>query len=270
MIPYSNTVGETFGLRNIGSNCYLNSLVQVLLSIPAFCETVIKKKNKSRLYSLLYLLIIGKEKDTRGILQELINLQKNNRAYQLKFNSQEDAFEGFKLIINELKLESLFNIRHKQRIFCSVCKHQIIVPAKTCAPEIFMNMNVNTNVQEYIKENYNFPDGYKCENCESRNDNSPVIMQRYNLAMLSSVIVLSFSKTLISPEFPNKLFFKSTDNKNLVYKLIAVIQHFGTQHGGHYTATAIRGELYNFNDSRVSRVPEFPKANVYLAFYHLL
>jgi hypothetical protein len=45
--------------------------------------------------------------------------------------------------------------------------------------------------------------------------------------------------------------------ENLIYDCYAVSNHFGGMGGGHYTAFAKNGDKwYEFDDSRVSRVPD--------------
>ena len=62
----------------------------------------------------------------------------------------------------------------------------------------------------------------------------------------------------------------SGEGGGAVYDLVGVINHFGVASGGHYTAYAqTRGEWYEFNDSRVSRVSS-PSCIVTKAAYVLV
>ncbi|OHT00047.1 hypothetical protein TRFO_33332 [Tritrichomonas foetus] len=61
-------------------------------------------------------------------------------------------------------------------------------------------------------------------------------------------------------------------NNNYVYKLVAVSQHIGSLHGGHYTAQCMReNEWFTFNDRLVQKsnfvANEIASDKAYLLFY---
>ena len=61
----------------------------------------------------------------------------------------------------------------------------------------------------------------------------------------------------------------------ILYDCVAICNHFGTRHGGHYTAHAIRGDTwFHFNDDKKPEVVQSPQdrigeanKNAYMLFY---
>ena len=62
---------------------------------------------------------------------------------------------------------------------------------------------------------------------------------------------------------------KERDEKYINYKLVSIINHSGSQNGGHYWANCLRnGSIYNLNDSSVSTGSFTPTREAYMLFYH--
>lgn len=219
---------QVFGLQNNGAVCYLNSLVQAILSLPAFVKKMIDHTDEFRdgdadfgvaMLNLLskYQPQINRRNEVNfekiksdNVYQILKEIQKkrsaDNHTTTLHTGAQEDVFEGFKFLIECLgdPFPDIFNIRHSTIIKCKNCGSDHRSNNDSCPPNIFFNMseqnpeiqkNLNTqeNVQNYIKTHMLYPEDYKCEKCNIKNTSTTrMIRQFYTLCRLSSVIVLSF------------------------------------------------------------------------------
>ena len=99
------------GFYNLGSTCYLNSFIQILIHIPGFILKLKEYKDKIKKNSLLYWLFNVAEKPSKENLYELrAQFIKNNSNY--KYHRQEDSqefgTEFLKTINKELSELNLF------------------------------------------------------------------------------------------------------------------------------------------------------------------
>lgn len=230
-----------FALNNTGTLCYLNSLIQALVSCPAFVKTILdyedefksaKDKLGVKLLELINRHIVPvpitaayskiKVDTTEPILRDLQSARKGTGHTQtLGTNTQEDVFEGMKLMIESLgdilqprtqpqvvsvvnNFQDMFNVRYKLIIRCRACGSKRDVGADSCLPDITINMSESNpllqeslstqeQVEQYITLHMQYPDDYKCEACSIKN--TPTvhkIQQFYTLARVSSIICMSF------------------------------------------------------------------------------
>jgi ubiquitin C-terminal hydrolase len=149
-------VPDVCGFMNSGVICYLNTLVQTLLSLPAFNEHMLVNKStfvtaasKGNTIGLLYIKLLEENNislDANGtirrlksntfsinqcnassLLRGLIDLRKKNKnSSNLLHHQQESCSEGLIFVLEALTdvdptIADLFNIRYKMDIKCRVC-----------------------------------------------------------------------------------------------------------------------------------------------------
>jgi uncharacterized UBP type Zn finger protein len=167
-------VPEIFAMHNSGVICYLNSLIQSLLCLPAFNKFLVDHEvNFSAENNALGLALLDLFRNTDSpdashklstrrvdvILRELLAKRKMHAMHNsIGIGSQEDAHEGYQLLLNSIvglsnqsmgdanDLEMNFHIRHDTIISCRACKTKrksMIVDGnreRGMPPEIFIEI----------------------------------------------------------------------------------------------------------------------------------
>ena len=283
----SEYVLETITLTNSGVLCYLNSLTQALFSLPAFNKTLLDREdkyiqNKNELALEFVKMFKEFKRSAPGsktinstsldtLLAKLIQRRKMfARGMPMRIGSQEDADEGFHILLNSLDgdlsnldsdssaniIERQFHIRYDTIINCRKCGSKRLAGNEDHLepPEVVIhipehddligNIDSQEAMQNYINKRSEFPAGYKCEKCGACNVGDAYdIVKQTILRRLSSVVVVGFknypsytkSGKKILHYFPPVMEFKSKNGK-LTYRAVAKIEHFGNERGGHYIA----------------------------------
>jgi len=297
---------QPFGLHNSGSLCYLNSLIQSVLSSPSFVQLLYSHEDEfqhagdnlgTRLLTVCKQFDCGPDflnttdsspfrqsqiADVSGVLREIQRIRTSSgMGGTLHTHTQEDVFEGFKFLIESLDSTdsidgevflSNFAVRHRLTIHCGACNKQHNADKSSAPSEIMVNMadrdpllqkNLESQemVEKYIKTHMLYPDDYRCEDCNVKNNQALgelYVKQFYSLARISSVIVLSFhhnhsvllenafarpgtpKKERTVAWFPQELTFLDVGKKLLKYKIIAQIEQYGSLSSGHYIAKCLR------------------------------
>jgi len=284
-----------FKLNNTGTLCYLNSLIQCLMSLPAFNETLVNNYSpeigckNDILQSIYNLYSKNKYRDipsneiktetTRSVLAAMYRMRMKHQAYSIGLGSQEDAGEALKFILECLgdKFAEVFHVSHKMVIKCLKCEKKHM--SNNAPTEIFINMSANNSqihgeldnkeaIENHIKICMIAPEDYKCENCDEVNTKTKSnIRQFYYLSEMSSVLVLSFhgfQHNLINGSykrearyFPQTLDFITESKKKLHYKVVAQIEQFGNLNFGHYTANCHKGSQVKIYDERKQKIQKF-------------
>ena len=158
------------GLNNINSICYLNALIQSLLSCEKFIEAIKKNieifMNDTNVIGLLFYNIINK-------MENNIKIDTDNYIMSLKLNfiGENCSHEALTFIIDKLHFENLFEIKFQITIYCTNCNKITHQNIDICAMyEYFTNLNNNdepfTNVINNRSETIN--NEYKCDICKEK------------------------------------------------------------------------------------------------------
>lgn len=296
-----NSGFNPFGMKNNGNTCYFNSLIQSLLSCTAVTDFFLNKRYKfirdDNKVALEYINLININKSSRGssiidpkkLLDSIISAVKIKYPNKNFGNSrQEDSGELFTLfldIIDDPELYKYFMYKYLVKIWCFDCLKQIAETVdKSCILEVSYNLSGFTIKNKDIKSNkfnthlyqyMNILNDYTCPKCKNTN-----CCKIYQLTTSPDILVIMFNKFYRKDiiNFPNTIQFpkKNTqsmitesDKKHINYKLVSIINHSGSQNGGHYWANCLRNEsVYNLNDSNVSIGSFTPTRESYMLFYH--
>lgn len=294
-VPYDpEFVPEPFGLNNTGVICWLNSVLQVLLSCSALNQTIMKFEGAfannafAKEYLRLLKAILPNKRDmpslkkdnlataSANILHEFVK-QLRARGKNIRMGySQECVDEAFILFIELFDcpaVELLFNNIYELYIDCSACQRRVSsVRDKSIKIDMFCNEQFTTRDAfcTYLRFHPSEHDIYKCDQCGH-------VMRHFSrlerLKMLREIVVITFNKYYRKEYiwFPQTLCFMGKDGQPLRYRLVGQIEHGGTMHGGHYTANALRDDkFYRFNDSSVSSGASNPTPNTYMIVYHMI
>lgn len=276
-------VPHIFTLQNNSVLCYLNSLVQSLMSCSSFNEYLLNNKKTYESNNIVneYIRIYNNnsQKDTKitkienaaNILEMLNKIRASKNKTILSPNIQQDIHEGLLLLLDSIGngVERLFHNRYKCEIRCLKCK-SISFPGDNNdyeePPELVINLSEynfteasKEEMEKRIMRNIQIPRDYKCNSCsvvntydEIRKRIEPNVTQIYNLARLSEIIVVLFKKYSSKKNiyFPENLDFNSINGK-LKYKLVSQVEHIGNMYGGHYKAKCSREKPYNFHENRI-------------------
>lgn len=181
-------VAGLFSLNNNGNNlCYLNSLIQALVSLPSFNQFLMMRKedltkNKT---AMAFIELLEQnpqpEKDSKfskirndttlPLLRALVEFRRSMASkYNFQIGAQEDAHEGLMLLVDALgwmppinskpqtnEIDALFHVRYSSEIYCRECKHKRKSgpedqPDYLEPPEIMVDLSEdNPNIQESLE-----------------------------------------------------------------------------------------------------------------------
>ena len=277
IIAINDYLPKPFGLTNTGVICYINTLMQCLMSITSFNKYMIESNKDIAHY---YNDILTKNKTSSYEIATYINHIRNVKNYQYNISPhrQEDIHEGYMLLLELIgnAANKYFGIRYKKSIVCQDCEHVSNSPADSCPMEFYLEIPMNVDIYNYIMGYNIIMYDYKCDRCKSYNN-----IINYRIARIPPVIVLLFkynqyrvmsSLPKKSRPFPNTLEFNSKYGP-MKYRLASYANHSGGLNGGHYWANCLRVNennrlsMYRINDNSYRKEQFIPSPEVYMLFY---
>jgi ubiquitin C-terminal hydrolase len=282
MDPYNEEyLPPPLGSMNTGAICWLNSLMQSLLSCPVFVRRVLGSKRKlgrteigEALYTVVWTAMYDHDRFpyTVGLLKKQITIQKKSFG-----NGQECASEGLLYLLELVQgskdyfLSNLFMHRIRCDFLCEQCRvcrssgvdygislqlFQLTTPITT-AEEFVANLKVHLS-----------PSDKPCDDCGA------TLVRRYRLTMVPEIVIVMFNKygvqvPRLAHYVPRQFTLPGTDGSEMIYMQVAQIEHHGSLHGGHYFAKCLRqGGVFLLNDASCSKSEFSPTSNTYIVIYN--
>jgi len=286
------------GLNNTGALCWLNSIIQAMLSLPAFHRAIIDMENPKNNVFLGNWITLVKElaNDTASknvqnpnkylaVSQNLLSsfaVVLRQESVALSLNAQEGAANGFCVLINMLNddyIYKVFNCKYLQTIQCAKCD-KTVSSITDLSPIITMYHAVKfktaDDFRDYILAHSSTVDEFECDQCSTRSVSVP---RRERLTMLREIITIVYGKLTRPNWYPLEIEFVAKSGPNMKYALTACIEHTGsydaTTHtsGGHYYARVRRNDKWFVcNDHSITEEPTPFNAgqNTHMLMYHLI
>jgi hypothetical protein len=262
------------GFINHNSICYLNSILQCLLSSSKLVKHIVKnreeyskKKNNYivKLSDAFLRLILKNAKNESDVAYMSVEINKI-----MNILGQQCAAEMLLKIIEDLNLEHLFEQKIEKSFYCMNCNN--IVSIKRDIAYI-NNISLEDNNSETLSKNFikkinmdfNYIDDYQCNKCKKK---TKLIILNC-LDKVSDLFIISFNKYIKKDliQFPENILLTE---KKIKYQLIGIINHIGDyRSGGHYWSEIKRNSCYyNIDDTAVQKIDNFNIIkNNFILFY---
>lgn len=250
-------------LVNRGNACWLNTLLQVLMS----CESVVNYSTSHSDDLSTYLLILLRGNDVASrIANELrLRLTKSScRRVNMLTGGQECILEGLNLILSatDSTFGNLFLVRMNVKRQCSSCGM-----CRTDEPCESKFVDINTSMTEtemaaHVKSTSCVLDGYKCPRCAGVS----TTQQKYQLAHAPSVLVMKYPEKK-QLDFPQSFKINGA-TCDFRYELVGQVEHTGNAYGGHYYANVLRNdEIWRVDDTSITPSEYSTTGNTTMLFY---
>jgi ubiquitin C-terminal hydrolase len=287
------------GFHNTGNICWFNSLLQMLLSLPALTRTLLEcepelTKNK---FAMEYIRLIKALNPAPGdppvdvsgasarVLSALMARLAILRPTMQLGVSQECADEGFVTFIAMLgcpRVEMIFNFGYDMQIVCTGCaKTASSVRDTSVRLQMYLPLRPATTMEtfsDWLWVHTSPTTHFRCDSCGHVMAN---VRRVEKLRQISEILVITFNKfqTKTNIWFPRRLEIRGIDGVMIRYALVAKIEHAGDMQGGHYWAHVGRSDRRDggaemhwlcTNDSSVSPGNGDPAAGTFMLAYHML
>ena len=240
---------NVFGISNLNNNCWLNSLIQIILSCKDLHAYILKHAQTQNL------IVYNEFARLANCTGTVISLD----AQFIKFMSNFDNASTGPKCVDEALLylfdkigdnEPPFGIRERISIECSTCSHVEDHVDYLPFKQIYRSCNIFEdliNTQTFTNENH------KCSKCSEL---APATVTRNLISVRKYILFLTNGFTCTIP-----LQFSIG---NFQFHLSAVVYYAG----GHYYTCAVRdSKIYLFNDANYSEINQFIASHIYMLCY---
>ena len=250
------------GIPNFGNTCWLNSLIQGLLSSQQFikcCNQLMEYKTPfvTKLLNLCYSCLNKSQANTRMDMIQLLQSAGWHRGMP------EDSSEALLWLIEQLhkecKVPMVLENETENGIYTSIFKHNqgetsfIYSYFQGC-----YGWKTSDNEQRYEPFITFYLDWAQIEN-QTQNISQclETTFKNKQIVMMPPLLAICFDRTSEHIKFKctSEFMLCTPEGKNVVYKLKAIILHIGSLAGGHYVCLGLRdNQWWIFDDDRVSQV----------------
>ena len=278
------------GLKNLGSTCYINTILQIFYNIPLLRESLLscdtsfnEGKNclyqlKKVFYSLRYLLtnFYTPTSFIENFDNEKLDPKIQMDIFEFLCNFLDKIEKKLKNTVNENIIKYFFlGIQNDILAFDNPCQHHRINQSNfyTIQLQVQNKYNLYQSLDSFIEGER--MEGDNCVFCEKCNKKIPAVKSQ-NFQILPRILTFvlkrfefnynTMQKFKINDyyEFPlelnmNKYVQKDNNvigSNNYLYKLKSIVIHSGTCESGHYYCYILNeknGEWYEFNDIKVTK-----------------
>lgn len=260
-----------FGFDNIGANCWLNTMLQTLMSCTGFNQYM-QENSDSFVLSPVgkeYLKIL-EENESDGSIQFLYafaaSLKKPNT---LKISGQQCAHEGltkFTECLSQVRIDRMFEWIYRTEIECPTCGEKSITRDVSNSVQHVVTYDLPADkFIDAIRNREGIITEYTCEKCKVKSNTT----RKEKLVRAGEIICVTMEKSQIIRKFPES-FIIASNKGDLSYKLVAIADHYGSYSGGHYAARVLRqGRWFRCNDTQVSLSNPIPTGSESMLLYEM-
>jgi hypothetical protein len=249
-----------FGLHNLGNTCYLNALIQFLVSFKSVAAHFLAHvdsrtepdQTKRILRNLIASVLLPKDAvyiyNVKGILQEL-----HRCTADFGMVGIPDCVDmAFTLLADRWALPSLFSSQFNLAVKCTACQHEIV---KLQPPQNQVHVSPDTRpfASQILFTRPQRLEGYKCDGCQSIGTSNQVSV----MAKVPRVLVITCHAPFPACQVPKCFTLELRDHKyTFQLKAVVALAH------AHYTTTAMRcmqshDAIIQHSDDRCRFVPNF-------------
>lgn len=282
------------GLKNTGCNCYMNAILQCLLTLNPFIKAVASSKKNTTLVSILKEFFIQ-------VRTGIVDCKPVIDFFRLDFpeDKQHDAPEFLRKLIDSIDKELApkrktqecdpwrdFEENHSKlvvKLFCGMSSSKILCLGCRDKKEIYecfncLTLEVTTNLTKSLEKYFDkeiITDQYYCRVCEGVR----TIEKQYFLINQPNILIIQLKRFVTVPfsrkinmhcNFDLELELRNIRQERVLYRLRAIAVHTGSWNSGHYTAYCYRdSRWYFFDDAKYSEVEAetLKEAQAYLLIY---
>lgn len=238
-----------FGCLNLGNTCYMNALVQFMLSFNAvvnnLSEAESTKDDESKIVIKRYVKHLRQQSNIIVSLEPIMKLISQKLSNDFGHIGIPDCVNlGFTYLLDMWKLEPFFKWEQNVIIRCINCEHkinnsetmmQVLVPPTQA--NSFFGQAVGAKIDRLVD--------YKCDQCREINKS----VRGTSAKNLPKVLVFTFQYVNIVNGLPTNLEIRMPNEEKYMYRLKSVIHYTG----GHYVCSGLRvignqEKVYFFND----------------------
>lgn len=263
----------TRGFQNLGNTCYMNSLLQVMINLPAvhyfLQEGSHSCPSPCLLCDIKQVASAARKSNTspRALVSHLPQVSSTFKPLR-----QQDPHELFLLLLNksEKSLRSFFEGKLKSTITCPKGHKSVTSePFFNITLDISNSSSVQLSMAKFFEPDRGIP-GYLCSQCGSR----VPITKAYQLETLPSVLAIQLNRFDRFARKVNKAvrFDEEIKLDDKRFELCGLVEHLGGSiTSGHYVAyvRAPNKAWYKADDSFVSTIrgDSIKDVKPYLLFY---
>lgn len=275
----SETTNHSYnGIRNLGTTCYLNSIVQTLFLLSQFRQLIydapvdqIKDKENSVLFNLKRLFYhLQTSQYPCDSTQFCLAFTKPN----FHVNRHQDAHEFLKLLLSSIEKEqsslknSIQSLFQGKILVNTLEKHSHSILSQISEDISDISIDLYKTLDKSLKS---FNDVFELE------DNSGHLTQSF-LSELPKVLIIHLKRYEADPEIPSHIIKKNDSlsyndtidikgimskdklNQETKFRLFSIVAHTGFIEAGHYKMFCqpeMDDNWYEFNDSSVTKCTKY-------------
>ena len=257
---------EVFGLKNNSTLCYINSLVQALLSCDAFVQALISSPVMDKVH--MELLSIVNDDDT---VRDASRLQRSIKGLS---EGQGSASEAMCLLIDTIRsvmVRASCIIIKKEELICMECKRILSTKKDIGYQQYIFDIDYlkKYGLEKTLSDHRTICKDYKKEEEHCKCDAE--CMLRTRIEGVPSVVTLVLNRYFDKTSYKGISFPSTIKLNGNIYNKVSEIYHRGTLEGGHYVSSISRsGRWYILDDERVFSLSKGPSETsyAYMIFYN--